>query len=161
MKSDGKQELLLASTFGQAVRFNESDARPIGRTSRGVRGINLKKGDSVVDMRPVQEGEQVLTITENGYGKQTPITEYRLINRGGKGVRNILCTEKNGNVAGVRAVSGNEDLLLISKKGIIIRTATDQISSIGRNTQGVRVMRLGEGDTVTSIAKLLQDEESI
>lgn len=158
-KTDGNQQLLLASKFGQAVRFNETDARPIGRTSRGVRGITLAKGDEVVGMVPVHEEQTVLTITENGYGKRSPVKDYRLINRGGKGVRNIICSERNGNVAGIRAIDGNENLLLISRHGIIIRMRADQINIIGRNTQGVRIMKLSQDDNVTSIAKIVEEEE--
>ncbi len=159
IKTDGNQQLLLASKNGQAVRFNETDARPIGRTSRGVRGISLASNDEVIGMIPVTEEQTVFTITENGYGKRTNVSDYRLINRGGKGVRNILCSERNGAVAGVRAIEGNEDILLISKNGIIIRTSAEQINIIGRNTQGVRVMRLSTDDKVTSIAKLVHEDE--
>jgi len=154
IKTNGTENILLASKHGQAVRFNERDARPIGRTSRGVRGISLSSKDELIGMIKVQDDQTVLTVTENGYGKRTPVTDYRLINRGGKGVRNIICSERNGFVAGVRAIFGTEDLLLISKQGIIIRTTSEQISVIGRNTQGVRIMKLTEDDKVRSLAKL-------
>ncbi len=161
VKTDGKQNILLATKLGQAVRFNEQDARPIGRTSRGVKGITLAKNDEVIGMILVEDEQTILTVTENGYGKRTPVTEYRLINRGGKGVRNIVCSERNGSVARVRALHGNEDLLLISRQGIIMRTNSEQISVIGRNTQGVRIMKLREDDCVTSIAKIEHDEDDI
>jgi len=154
LKTNGTQNILIASKQGQAIRFNEQDARPIGRTSRGVRGILLNKTDSVIDAVIARDEDSIMTITENGYGKRTPVTDYRLINRGGKGVRNIICNERNGQVASVRPVSGNEEILLISRKGIIIRTAVNQISIIGRNTQGLRIMRLEQGDEVKTTALL-------
>ncbi len=154
VKTNGQENILLASKLGQAVRFNEKDARPIGRTSRGVRGISLKTNDEVIGMIKVDDEQTVLTVTENGYGKRTPVTDYRLINRGGKGVRNIICSERNGFVSGIRAIYGTEDLLLVSKQGIIIRINSEQINVIGRNTQGVRIMKLSPEDKVVSIAKL-------
>ncbi|MBN1175930.1 DNA gyrase subunit A [Candidatus Woesearchaeota archaeon] len=159
LKTSGKDQILIASENGQAVKFNEQDARPIGRTSRGVRGITLAKNDNVVGMILAKEEETILTVTENGYGKRTPISEYRLINRGGKGVRNIICSERNGKVASVRRIQGNEDILMISEKGIIVRIPSSQISTIGRNTQGLRVMRLVEGDKVKSCAVVISEEE--
>lgn len=158
VKTDGTENILLASKYGQAVRFNERDARPIGRTSRGVRGVTLASGDELIGMIKVKDEQTVLTVTENGYGKRTPVTDYRLINRGGKGVRNIICSERNGYVAGVRAIYGTEDILLISQQGIVIRTTSEQISVIGRNTQGVRIMKLSEEDKVRSLAKLDSNE---
>ena len=154
IKTSGHDQILLATKKGQAIKFNETDARPIGRTSRGVRGISLRTDDEVIGMVKPDGDNTILTITENGFGKRTPSGDYRLINRGGKGVRNIICDERNGFVAGVRAILGTEDLLLISKQGIIIRINSEQINVIGRNTKGVRVMRLKDDDKVTSIAKL-------
>lgn len=159
LKTTGNDQILIASEKGQAVKFNEKDARPIGRTSRGVRGISLSKDDKVIGMILAKEEETILTITENGYGKRTPISEYRLINRGGKGVRNIICSERNGNVASVRRIKGDEEILLITEKGIIVRIASSQISTIGRNTQGLRVMRLKEGDKVKGCAIVLNENE--
>ncbi|MCF7798691.1 DNA gyrase subunit A [Candidatus Woesearchaeota archaeon] len=152
LKTNGSQNILLASKHGQAIRFNEQDARPIGRTSRGVRGMMLEQDDTIIGAVIAHDEDTILTITQNGYGKRTPITDYRLINRGGKGVRNIICSERNGHVASIRAVNGAEEALLISQKGIIIRTGVTQISVIGRNTQGLRIMRLTAGDYVKAIA---------
>jgi len=152
LKTNGSQNILLASKWGQAIRFNEQDARPIGRTSRGVRGMLLDPKDNIIGAVHARDENAIMTVTENGYGKRTPVTDYRLINRGGKGVRNIICSERNGPVASVRAVTGDEEMLLISMKGIIIRTAINQISIIGRNTQGLRVMRLVDGDQVKATA---------
>ena len=159
--TDGSKQILIGTRRGIACKFNETDARPIGRTSRGVRGINLSEDDKVVDMIIVDDETQVLTLSENGYGKQTNAAEYRLINRGGKGVRNLNVTSKTGNVVSVKAVSGSEQLMLITRKGMIVRTKVDDISIIGRNTQGVRVVRLREDDKLISCAKLiLEDAES-
>ena len=158
--TNGESELLLATKKGQAVRFKESDVRSIGRTSRGVRGIKLGKDDCVVCLLLLKNNETILTITKNGYGKRTKIDEYRLINRGGKGVRNIVCSERNGNVVSVQGVDEDKDLLLISQQGIIIRTHVSQIKVIGRNTQGVRLMRLNEKDFVQNTTITDADKEA-
>jgi DNA gyrase subunit A len=157
--TDGEKTIMLATKNGMACKFNEKDARPIGRTSRGVKGINLAEDDKLVSMIIVSDKTQVLTLAENGFGKQTNSEEYRLINRGGKGVRNLNVTSKTGKVISVKAVDGNEQLMLITKKGMIIRTKVEDISVIGRNTQGVRVVRLRESDKLIGCAKLVLDEE--
>ncbi|MBN1646340.1 DNA gyrase subunit A [Candidatus Woesearchaeota archaeon] len=156
--TDGKQTLFLASAKGNAVKFDEKDARPIGRTSRGVRGISLGGNDQVVGMILAEDDKTVLTITENGFGKRTPFQEYRLINRGGKGVINIKTTERNGRVVSINSVNRSEEIMIMSKSGIIIRTPVKDISEIGRNTQGVRVMRLRSNDKVTGTAKIVNEE---
>ena len=153
--TDGTKNILLATKNGMAVKFSEKDARPIGRTSRGVRGIRLKQGDYVIGMIIAEDNHTLLTVTENGYGKRTIIEEYRLINRGGSGVINIQCTERNGKVIAIKSVNGDDGIILISRKGIIIRMSTNGISVIGRNTQGVRLMRLGQDDKVVSAAKVI------
>lgn len=158
-KTNGEQDILIATRQGQAIKFNERDARTIGRTSRGVRGISLGPKDYVVDMIIADPNQTVLTVTQNGYGKRTPMNEYRRINRGGKGVRNIICSQRNGPVAAVRSAIGHEQLILISQKGIVIRTPVEQINCIGRNTQGVRLMNLSEGDHVQSVAKIIEEEQ--
>ena len=147
--TDGNKELLLASSNGMAVRFNEKNVRSSGRGSSGVRGISLGKNDKVVDME-IADGT-CLTVSENGFGKRTDIGDYRLINRGGKGVINIKTTERNGNVVGVKCVPEDREVMIISKKGILIRTNVKNISKVGRNTQGVRLMRLGSDDRVKAI----------
>jgi len=152
--TDGEQHVLLATKKGRAVKFKEVDARTIGRTSKGVRGIRLKGGDEVVSMVIPKEDDTLLTITENGYGKRTRAREYRLINRGGVGVINIICSERNGNVVDVKSVDDEDQVMFISKNGIIIRTATKGISVIGRNTQGLRLMRMNDGDRVVTAAKV-------
>jgi len=152
--TDGHQKILIASSNGQAVKFFEADARPVGRNSHGVRGIRLGKEDKVIGMIIAKDNETVLTITENGYGKRTRVEEYRLISRGGKGVRNIICSPRNGKVMGIISVKDDDEIMVISKKGILIRIPVRNINIIGRNTQGVRIMKLGEGDKVVSIAKI-------
>jgi DNA gyrase subunit A len=139
--TDGKKQILLATKNGLACRFEEEDARSIGRTGKGVRGIRLNDKDEVIGMILVDENTRVLTLTSKGYGKQTDASEYRLINRGGKGVRNINLTEKTGHVVAIRDVTGNEDLMLVSKQGMIIRISLKDLSVIGRNTQGVRIIK--------------------
>jgi DNA gyrase subunit A len=159
--TDGKQQILLATKQGLACRFNEEDARSIGRTGKGVIGIRLNDRDEVIGMILVDEKTNVLSLTSNGYGKQTEASEYRLINRGGKGVRNINLTEKTGEVVAIRAMTGSEDLMLVSKQGMIIRISIKDISVIGRNTQGVRIIKLRPGDKLISAAKILNEESIV
>ena len=156
--TNGKQNLILASKNGNAVHFNEKDVRAAGRTSMGVRGMKLKQGDEVVDMVVADEALTLLTVTENGYGKRTKISDYSVIRRGGQGVINIQCNERNGSVVAVKAVADKDDLMIISKNGIIIRTLAGDISVIGRNTQGVRLMRLETDDIVMSAARIINEE---
>ena len=156
----GDKEILLATRFGFANRFNESTIRPMGRTARGVRGIRLKSAeDFVVGMLAADEDKEILTLTEKGYGKRTSVSEYRLCNRGGKGVTNIKITDKNGLVNVVMLVDGNEELMMMSKNGIAIRMKCTDISTISRATQGVRVMRLGDDDFLVAAAKIDAEEE--
>ncbi|MBI4151542.1 DNA gyrase subunit A [Candidatus Woesearchaeota archaeon] len=157
--TNGNQEIILATKEGQANRFNEEDVRPVGRAAYGVRGIKLDGDDEVIGMLAAEEGMEILTLTRDGYGKRTPVSEYRLCNRGGKGVANIKITDKNGPVQAAMLVNGSEDLMLISKQGIGIRMKCSEISTIGRATQGVRVMRLNEGDQLAAAAIIAVDEE--
>ncbi len=156
--TDGTRELLLGSKKGMAIRFNETDLRPIGRASMGVRSMDLEDGDEVVDMSVVEEGKQVLSITENGYGKRTDIEEYRLQMRAGKGIKAMNLTEKTGLLAAQLLVSNEEDILLITADGTIIRTPVSDISVHGRNTQGVRLMRVGDS-RIVCVAPAEADEE--
>ncbi|MFW5746375.1 MAG: DNA gyrase subunit A, partial [Nanoarchaeota archaeon] len=149
--TDGQQQVMLATKNGMAIKFHETDVRTMGRVSRGVRGIRLEDDDKVVSMLLVHEEKTILTITENGYGKRTEVSEYRRINRGGKGVINIQTNARNGGVVATREVEDEDGVLLISEHGIIMRTRADQISTIGRNTQGVRIMRLGPDDRVAAV----------
>lgn len=155
--TDGTKEIFLATRHGMAVRCSEKDARPIGRTSRGVRGVNLRKGDRAIGMVVPENGDTILTVTENGYGKRTKVDDYRLINRGGLGVINIQTTDRNGKAVEVKNVSDEDEIMLMSKNGIIIRTPTKGISVIGRNTQGVRLMNIKPGDQVVAAAKVVRE----
>jgi len=158
-ETDGSCRILIATHDGMAVCFDENDVRPMGRTAVGVRGIRLRAGDYVVGAARAAEGKEVLSITERGYGKRTPVEEYRVTGRGGIGVKNYMVTEKTGNVIGVKVVDGSEDLLLVTEAGILIRTPVENIRSAGRATQGVIVMRFREeGDRV--IAMALTDHEA-
>ena len=159
-ETDGEQKILIATHDGMAVVFDETDVRAMGRTAVGVRGIKLREGDYVVGAARAQEGKEVLTITEKGYGKKTPVEEYRITNRGGLGIKNYMVTEKTGGIVGVKVVDGSEDLLLVTRAGILIRTPVEAIRTTGRATQGVIVMRFKEeGDSVISMA-LTEHEES-
>ena len=152
-ETDGSQRILIATHDGMACVFDETNVRAMGRTAVGVRGIRLREGDYVVGAARAQAGKQVLSITENGFGKKTPVEEYRITNRGGLGIKNYMVTEKTGGVVGVKVVDGSEDLLLVTRAGILIRTPVADIRSTGRSTQGVIVMRFKEeGDQVISMA---------
>ena len=158
-ETDGTKKILIATHDGQAVCFDENDIRPMGRTAVGVRGIRLREGDYVVGAARAAEGKCVLSITEKGYGKRTPVEKYRITNRGGLGIKNYMVTEKTGGVVGVKVVDGSEDLLLVTQAGILIRTAVENIRIAGRATQGVIVMRFKEeGDRVISLALADKDE---
>jgi DNA gyrase subunit A len=155
----GDNHVLLGTSSGQAVRFHESAVRELGRNTRGVRGITLRNEDKVVGMIIVNENENedVLTVTEKGFGKKTPVIDYRKTNRGGTGIINIKVTEKNGNVVSLKGVIGDLDLMLITRNGIIIRVDVNKISKIGRNTQGIKLISLDEGDKVIDITLCEKD----
>ena len=158
-ETDGTKKIIIATHDGMAVCFDENDVRPMGRTAVGVRGIRLRQGDYVVGAARAAEGKCVLSITEKGYGKRTPVEEYRITNRGGLGIKNYAVTEKTGPVVSIKVVDGSEDLLLVTQAGILIRTAVDNIRIAGRATQGVIVMRFKEdGDRVISMALADRDE---
>jgi DNA gyrase subunit A len=159
----GKDELLIGTERGQAIRFRETDVRSMGRTAYGVKGIALGQGDAAVSLDVVRPGGTVLTVTRRGFGKRTPIEEYRLQARGGRGIINIKTSERNGPVVGVDFLRREEQVMLITEKGMIIRLNTADIRIIGRNTQGVRLIQLEEGDRLVSVARLAEredDEES-
>jgi len=163
-QTDGKCDLLMGTHEGMAIRFAEDDLRSMGRTATGVKSITLRDEDYVVDMSVIDEdvvasGAQVLSLTELGFGKRTPIDEYRLQTRGGIGIRAMNLSEKTGMLASQMLVYEDEDLLLITDDGVIIRTAADAITSQGRNTQGVRVMRVAEGSKVVCVARAEQEPE--
>lgn len=158
--TDGHRQLILATRNGTAVKFHETNVRSMGRSARGVVGVRLREGDEVIGMVIALDDKTLLTVTENGYGKRTSIAEYRLINRGGIGVINIQCSDRNGKVVGIKSVDDDDEIMLISKKGIIIRIRAHDISVIGRNTQGVRVMRMEEDDKLVGVAKIATDNEA-
>jgi DNA gyrase subunit A len=156
-ETDGNSDIIFASSSGLAIRFHETDARSMGRTARGVRGINLGKGQQVVGMvvvSPEDKEAALLSVTENGYGKLTPLGDYRIQKRGGKGLITIKCSSRNGPLLGIRDVYPGEELMVITRNGIMIRIALDSVSRQSRNTQGVRIINLNKDDLVGSIAKI-------
>jgi DNA gyrase subunit A len=157
--TSGTDEILLGTEGGMAIHFTEEDVRPMGRTAYGVKGIELDEGDAVVSLQVVRSGGAVLTVTRNGFGKRTALEEYRLQGRGGKGLIDIKASERNGPVVGVVFLRGEEQVMLITEKGMIIRLNTAEISTIGRNTQGVRLIQLEEGDHLVSVARLAERED--
>jgi DNA gyrase subunit A len=150
--SDGQSEIFIGSRGGMAIRFSEADTRPMGRTAFGVRGIQLREGDEVVAMEVVKPGGTLLTVTELGYAKQTALDEYRVQGRGGYGLKNLEITDKNGHVVGIAQVQEEEELLVITEQGKILRTPANDIRTIGRATQGVRLMDLEGDDKIVSVA---------
>ena len=150
--TDGSKQIMLVNKDGMATRFLEAEVRPMGRSARGVTGI--KSVSDVVAMIIADDSKHILTITENGYGKRTGVNEYRLCHRATKGVTNFKLSEKTGKVLTSMLVDGTEDLFLVSEQGIGIRVACEGVSVIGRVTQGVRVMRLNDGDKVAAVAKI-------
>ena len=161
VETRGSDRVLIATHDGQAVCFDETDVRAMGRTAVGVRGIRLRDGDYVIGAARADDGRTVLSITEKGYGKRTPIEEYRITNRGGLGIRNYMVTDKTGCVVGMKLVDGTEDLLLVTAAGILIRTPVESIRIAGRATQGVIVMRFKEeGDRVISLALADPEEKT-
>jgi DNA gyrase subunit A len=160
--TDGTKEVFLSTRDGKAIRFNEEDARALGRTARGVRGITLEEGDGLVAMEivsPQNQGASILSVTENGYGKKTMIDEYPLQSRGGKGVITIKTSARNGKMLGVQQITEQDDVMLITDKGKIIRLRGNEISVIGRNTQGVKLIELEPGEKVMALARLAEKDE--
>jgi DNA gyrase subunit A len=159
--SDGKEEILIGTRDGMAIRFEETGVRSMGRTAYGVKGITLRAGDEVVGMEVVRPGGTVLTVAQNGYGKRTDLDEYRKTARGGYGITNIRTSDRNGKVVGIVFVTEDDQLMLISQQGMILRTRAGDIRSIGRATQGVRLIEMEEGDMVVAVAKLAEREEEV
>jgi DNA gyrase subunit A len=157
--SDGKEQMFLGTRDGMAIRFEETDVRPMGRNAYGVRGISLRDNDEVVAMELVREGGTLLTVAQNGYGKRTELEEYRLQSRGGVGIINIQTSDRNGKVVGIAYVHEDDEVLLITQQGMILRMRAGDVRSIGRATQGVRLIEMEEGDAVVAIAKLAEREE--
>ena len=157
--TDGKQEIILATKYGQCIRFSEEDVRATGRTSMGVRGINLADRDEVIGMQLTIQGSDLLIVSEKGMGKRTSISEFTAQNRGGKGVKCYKIMEKTGNVVGVKAINEDDEIMIINTEGIIIRMKCEGISLLGRITSGVKLINLPEGDKVASIAKVRKGDE--
>ena len=155
--TDGTAQILIASSNGKVVRFNEQDVRVMGRSASGVKGINVN-GKEVVGVATSLEGEYLLVISKNGYGKMSLITDYRLTKRGSQGVLTMKISEKNGLLSNIKAVNGTEDLLVVTNQGIVIRTSLEQVKKAGRNTLGVRIIKLNEGQEVSSIAIAAKEE---
>jgi len=158
-RTEGDDDVIVGTRDGMSIRFAESDMRAMGRAAMGVRSIELNEGDEVIDVAVVEEGAQVLAITENGYGKRTKVEEYRLQQRGGKGIKAMNLTAKTGKLAAQLLVHDDEDLMIITVDGTVIRTPVDSISELGRNTQGVRLMRVGEDSKVICVARAEKETE--
>lgn len=157
--TNGLKEIIIGTKNGMLIRFPETDVRSMGRTATGVKGISLGNGDEVVGMEVLEEGADILIVTKNGYGKRTPEAEYRIQGRGGKGIKTCNITEKNGILVSMKVISGEEDLMLITVGGVLIRMDVNGISTMGRNTQGVKLIKLDENESVATVAKVEKDEE--
>ncbi len=154
----GSDHIILGTRNGMTIKFDEKQVRSMGRVSRGVIGIRLREGDAVVDMVIAEQKAALLTVCQKGYGKRTGLENYRVQNRGGVGLINIKTTARNGKVVALKTVQYTDELMMITAKGIIIRTGLDQIRSIGRNTQGVRLIKMKPGDELVAAAKIISEE---
>src|SRR5947208_129983 len=157
--TDGRNDIVLATRHGMSIRFHEKDVRDMGRTATGVKGIELDKKDHVIDMVVVRRKATLLTVTEKGMGKRSELTEYRVQHRGGKGIITLKRTDKTGAIVALKEVLPEDELMIVTKHGVIIRCAVDGIRVIGRNTQGVKVMNLDEGDAVMDVARVVKEDE--
>ncbi|MCL2337097.1 MAG: DNA gyrase subunit A [Firmicutes bacterium] len=158
--TDGTGDIIIGTKNGMAIRFTEDDVRVTGRATRGVRGISLRQEDKVVSMDSAREDSDLLVVTANGYGKRSRLNNYRMQSRGGLGVTNIKCTPRNGNVVSLQVIRPDEEVLMISAEGIMIRLKAGEISLIGRATQGVMLMKMGEGDHVVAVARVISGDEN-
>ena len=158
--TDNRKDVILVTKYGQCIRFNDTDVRSTGRVSMGVRGINLSDGDEIIGMQLNTQGDYLLIVSEKGMGKRTSIGEFTPQNRGGKGVKCYKITEKTGNVVGVKAVNEDNEVMMITTEGIIIRISCSDISILGRITSGVKLMNLDENVSIASIAKVREKKEN-
>ncbi|MBC1452459.1 DNA gyrase subunit A [Listeria welshimeri] len=159
--TDGSKNMIIATKHGQSIYFPEANIRVMGRTAAGVRGIRLREGDEVIGMEVLEDNEKVLIVTEKGYGKQTPAAQYPLRNRGGMGVKTVTITEKNGNLVAMKTVTGEEDLMLMTVSGVLIRFEIDTVSQTGRSAMGVKLIRLDENEKVATVAKVPKEEDEV
>ncbi|WP_026675508.1 DNA gyrase subunit A [Alkalihalobacterium bogoriense] len=159
--TDGNREIIIGTKQGLAIRFHEDDVRLMGRTATGVKGMTLSNDDLVVGMDTIEEGHDILIVTEKGYGKRTPIEDYRLQHRGGKGIKTCNITDKNGPLVSLTVVSNDHDLMIITASGVIIRLHVNEISTMSRNTQGVTLIRVNEGEEVSTVARVDIDDEEV
>ncbi|MBC1577783.1 DNA gyrase subunit A [Listeria seeligeri] len=157
--TDGNKNMIIATKHGQSIYFPEANIRVMGRTAAGVRGIRLREGDEVIGMEVLEDDEKVLVVTEKGYGKQTPASQYPVRNRGGMGVKTVTITEKNGNLVAMKTVTGEEDLMLMTVSGVLIRFEIDTVSQTGRSAMGVKLIRLDEDEKVATVAKVPKEED--
>ncbi|MCZ8517455.1 DNA gyrase subunit A [Paenibacillus filicis] len=157
--TDGNQSIIMGTKLGMSIHFPEQDVRAMGRSATGVKGIHLDEDDAVIDMDVVQENNSVLIVTSKGYGKRTPVEDYRLQSRGGKGIKTLNVTSKNGPVVGLKVVREDEDLMIITALGTVIRTSMSGISMMGRNTQGVRLIHIRDEDEVSTVARVDKSDE--
>ncbi|EAG6841907.1 DNA gyrase subunit A [Listeria monocytogenes] len=159
--TDGSKNMIIATKHGQSICFPEENIRVMGRTAAGVRGIRLREDDEVIGMEVLEDDEKVLVVTEKGYGKQTPASQYPLRNRGGMGVKTVTITEKNGNLVAMKTVTGEEDLMLMTVSGVLIRFEIDTVSQTGRSAMGVKLIRLDEDEKVATVAKVPKEEDEV
>lgn len=159
--TDGSKNMIIATKHGQSIYFPEENIRVMGRTAAGVRGIRLREDDEVIGMEVLEDNEKVLVVTEKGYGKQTPASQYPLRNRGGMGVKTVTITEKNGNLVAMKTVTGEEDLMLMTVSGVLIRFEIDTVSQTGRSAMGVKLIRLDEDEKVATVAKVPKEEDEV
>jgi DNA gyrase subunit A len=157
--TDGSQDVMLISSSGKTIRFREDDVRPMGRTARGVRGIRLADGHSMIALIIPEPEKQILLVSENGYGKRTRIEDYPVYGRGGQGVIGIQASSRNGAVVGAAQVDDGDEIMLISDKGTLVRTRIDEVSVQGRNTQGVRLIKLKKEERLVGLARVNEPED--
>ena len=158
--TDGNSDIMLFSSEGKATRFNEGQVRAMGRTARGVRGINLAAGHKLISLIVPKEGGRILTVTENGYGKRSENAEFPAKGRGGKGVIAMSTSERNGSLVGAVQVWDGDEMMLISNQGTAVRTRVDEVSLLGRNTQGVRVIRTRDSEALVSVSRIAEDDDA-
>ena len=158
-RSDGRNDIVLATRHGMSIRFHEKDVRDMGRTATGVKGIELDKKDHVIDMVVVRRKSTLLAVTEKGMGKRSELDEYRVQHRGGRGIITLKRADKTGDIVALKEVLPDDELMMITKKGIMIRVPVEGIRISGRNTQGVKIMNLTPGDLVVDVARVVKEDE--